>query len=229
MRFPLLLAAALAIATPVAAQTTAPTITVTGTGEVSAAPDMAIVSLGVEEQADSARDAMQRASRAAGAILARLEEMGVAARDVQTSELSLSPVWSTPERDAPREITGYAARNQVTVRLRDLDALGGVLDAVLEDGANRFGGLSFTLEDPSEPMAAARAAAVRDAMSRASQLAEAAGVTLGPVQSISEHGGDAPRPMMMEAARMASDAAMPVAAGELDLRVQVGMVFALAE
>lgn len=228
MRFPILLALALAVAAPAFGETPMPTISVTGTGEVSAAPDMAVITLGVEEQAEAAQEAMDRASAAAGAILARLEEMGVAARDVQTSDLSLDPVWSQPERDAPREITGYAARNQVTVRVRDLDALGGILDAVLEDGANRFGGLGFSLEDPSEPMAAARAAAVRDAMSRAAQLAEAADVALGPVQSLSEQGGGQPRPMMMEAARMASDS-VPVAAGELTFRVTVSAVFRIDE
>ena len=107
-----------------------PRITVTGEGRIEAAPDMATISLGVAAEAASARAAMDQASSAAAALLARLEEAGIAARDVQTSGLTLSPVWDYGNSGENR-ITGYAASNTVTVRVRALDSLGGVLDQAL--------------------------------------------------------------------------------------------------
>ncbi|MCB4379052.1 DUF541 domain-containing protein, partial [Synechococcus sp. MU1644] len=117
----------------------------------------------------------------------------------------------------------FEARNAVTVRVRDLDGLGGVLDQVLEVGANTFNGLQFQLQDPSAAEAEARAAAVRDAMEKAAQLSEAAGVTLGPVLSLSE-GGQTARPEMFAAARSAD---VPIAAGELAVTARVSMSFSL--
>ncbi len=210
-------------------------IRVTGEGRSEAAPDMAILSVGVVAEGDSAAEAMSAASEKAAAILARMEALGIAARDVQTSELRLSPIWSdrgprpvegeTPER--PR-ILGFTAQTQVTLRQRDLEALGPLLDAVVSDGANQFGGLRFALQNPDAAEAEARADAVADAMARARQLAQAAGVTLGPVQSIAEagsHGG----PVHMEMAAMARDSAMPVAPGELTVESRVEMVFAISD
>lgn len=230
--FPALLGAlslflVLALSATVAAQEER-TISVTGRGEVAAAPDMAVIALGVVEEADTARAAMDAASASAAAMLARLREIGIAERDIQTSELRLSPVWSTPKEGQQRQIVGFQAANQLTLRVRDLSGLGAVLDAVVSDGANRFGGLRFTMADPAPLMEDARRRAVEDATARARTLAQAAGVPLGRVVTISEHGGGGPRPVMMEAARSDMAGAPPVAPGEIELSVEVSMVFGIA-
>ncbi|MCV6584170.1 MAG: SIMPL domain-containing protein [Marinibacterium sp.] len=202
-------------------------ITVTGQGQVFAAPDMATIRLGVTETDAEAARAMDATSQAMGTILARLTELGIAPRDVQTQSLQLDPIWQNRngQSDQPPRITGYRASNQVMVRVRDLSELGGVLDALLQDGANDFGGLSFGIADPDDQMDAARRAAVADAMAKARLYAEAAGVTLGDVVSMSETGSARPQPRMMEAARVAD--AMPIAGGELGLSASVTMVFAI--
>ena len=204
-------------------------ITTTGSGVVDAVPDMAMISLGVTQEAAEAGAAMQAASEAVRAILDRLEAAGVAPRDVQTDNLSLQPVWlRTNDNATPPRITGFVARNSLNIRVRDLDLLGSVLDQVVQDGANTFNGLRFSLDDADPLVAEARAAAVQDAVTKAQQLAEAAGVSLGPILSISEQSGG-PRPVMMEmaSARMASD--VPVAAGEVSLSAQVTIVFEIAD
>ena len=205
-------------------------ITVTGEGRIEAAPDMATITLGVTHEAKEARDAMQATSEAVAKVLERLAAMGIAPRDLQTRQLSLNPLWSDSSvsgRDR-RRITGFVASNTVMVRVRDLAALGGVLDAVIEDGANDFNGLRFGLQDSAPLMDEARQRAVADAMDRAKLLAGAAGVTLGPVLSIDEHGGGSVAPMAEMAMRM-SAAGAPVAAGELTITANVAMVFAIAE
>ncbi|MBS0125176.1 SIMPL domain-containing protein [Thetidibacter halocola] len=216
---------ALALATPLYADE-AGRITVTGEGQAFAAPDMATITLGVTERADNARDAMDATSAGVAAILGRLTAMGVEPRDVQTSDLSLGPVWTQHNSSGEAVITGYEASNRLTVRVRNLDSLGGVLDAVLEDGANRFSGLGFGLQDPAPLEDEARRAAVADALARARLYAEAAGVDLGPILSINESGGV--RPMPMDAPMFAARAeAVPVAAGETGLSASVTIVFAL--
>ncbi|WP_353472986.1 SIMPL domain-containing protein [Salipiger sp. H15] len=201
-----------------------PRITVTGEGEVAATPDMATVSLGITAENAEAGAAMDEASRVAEALLARLDELGIAANDRQSSDIWLRPVWSDGSEGAARGITGFEAGNQLSVRVRDLDRLGEVLGAVLDDGANQLSGLTFGLQEPKPVMEEARRDAVADAMDKARVLAEAAGVTLGPVISIAEAGGGfAPAPMM----EMARSAKVPVAAGETVVSTQVTMVFEL--
>ncbi|WP_292291309.1 SIMPL domain-containing protein [Marivita sp.] len=203
-------------------------ITVSGEGVVYAVPDMAVINMGASSEADTARAAMDQTSETTAAILDRLTEAGIAARDVQTSDLSLSPIWTdrSASGDRPR-IDGYQASNRVTVRVRDLDSLGPVLDAVLTEGANQFDGLQFTLSDPEPLMNEARRKAVADARARAELFAEAAGVQLGALLSLSEAGARAPRPEMMSMAR-ASDGAVPVARGETELRAGVTLVYEIA-
>lgn len=204
-------------------------ITTTGIGTVETTPDMATLRLGVTHENKEAAAAMAATSAGVTAVLSRLEAAGIAARDMQTDQLSLQPIWSdynSNTRDA-RKITGFLATNMLTVRVRDLDTLGGILDLVIGDGANSFNGLSFGLQEPKPSQDAARADAVKDAIDRAQQLAEAAGVTLGPIQSISEHGGFA-RPQMMEMAA-ARSADVPIASGELTVSAQVNIVFAIAD
>ncbi|WP_245513755.1 SIMPL domain-containing protein [Antarcticimicrobium luteum] len=205
-------------------------LTVTGEGRVEAAPDMATITLGVTHEAKEAGAAMRATSEAVAKVLDRLAGMGIAPRDLQTRDLSLSPLWSDPPAgaDRRRRITGFAASNAVSVRVRDLAGLGAILDAVIADGANDFNGLRFDVQEPAPLMDEARRRAVDDAMARAALLAGAAGVTLGPVLSIDDQGGSRPMPMA-EMAMRASPGAMPVAAGELSVTANVSMVFAIRE
>jgi uncharacterized protein YggE len=201
-------------------------ITVTGEGRVAATPDMATLSLGVTSRGETAKAAMDETSAGVAALLEALRAAGIEPRDVQTTGLSLNPVWNSSSYDsAPPKIEGFAASNTVTVRVRALDGLGGLLDTVLETGANTFNGLEFGLAEPEPKRDEARAAAVADARRKAELLAAAAGVTLGPIVTIAEDQGmDAPQPMFRMEAAMASDA-VPVAAGELTVTARVTIVW----
>lgn len=227
------IAAAILLILPLAGQAETETrqIIVTGEGRVTAAPDMAVVTLGVSDQAPEAQTAMDSVSERVRAIFQTVTDYGVAPRDVQTTSLRLDPVWERRDQDeqGPPEIRGFVATNDITLRLRDMTSLGAILQDVLASGANRFNRISFTLSDPTSARNEARREAVRDARARAELYAEAAGVSLGALIELSENGGSAPRPMMLETARMASDSAMPIAGGELDIVSQVRMVYAIAE
>jgi uncharacterized protein YggE len=203
-----------------------PLITVTGEGSVLAAPDMATLNLGVVTEAATAAEAVAANSVQLGAVLEQLRTTGIEERDIQTSGLSLNANWQQPQGETVPRVVGYQAINQLTVRVRDLDALGAVLDRATKDGANSFNGLTFGLADPAPAMDEARKRAVADAMARAKVLTQAAGLTLGPVMSISE-GGAFGTPM--PAFRMTADsaAAPPVAAGEIATTATVTMVFRL--
>lgn len=213
------------LATPaMAQQAPAPaTITVTGEGRVSARPDMATVTLGVETGGASANTALAENTAATAKVIDELKGAGIAGKEMQTSSLTLGPRWDQTEGQAPK-ITGFVAANMITVTVRDLQQLGGVLDAVAKNGANTFQGLQFGLTEPRPRQDEARRAAVADALARARLYAEAAGVTLGPIRAISEGGGMSPRPMM----RMAADSAsVPLAEGTVDVSASVTMEFAL--
>ncbi len=205
-------------------------INVTGHGVVETVPDLATMSVGVTREARIAGDALDATSQAMQDIIRRLQTDGIDARDMQTQGLSLQPKWSRPASngDAAPQIIGFIARNTLSLRVRDLAVLGDILNTVVEDGANTFNGLQFSVADPDAAFAAARADAVRDAVAKAGQLAEAAGVSLGEIQSISESGGR-PQPVMMEMASARMADAVPVAQGEVSLSAQVSIVFAIAD
>lgn len=225
----MMLAASLVWAAPLAqAEEIQPRISVMGEGRTQVAPDMATVHLGVEIEERTAEEAMEEMSRRAGEVLATLAKAGVAPEDVQTSGLSLHPVYERRRDDvnrAPR-LLGFAADTSLKVIIRDLDALGGVLDQVIEAGANTFRGLQFDLQDPDAAEEEARRLAVADAMAKAGLLAQEAGVTRGKILSIDAQGGARPGP---EFARMAMDSAAPVAPGALNITARVSMVFAIEQ
>jgi uncharacterized protein YggE len=188
---------------------------------------MATLSLGVMREASTASEAMQAVSEATSSVLDEITDAGIEARDVQTSSLTLNPVWDHGN-SRPPSIRGYAASTMLSVRVRDLGELGLLLDAVVGDGANQMNGLSFGIADSEAIEHEARADAVRQARAKAETLATAAGINLGPIQSISEGGGgSAPAPLMRGAMLEAS--AMPIASGELDIRVGVTVVFGIAD
>jgi len=204
-------------------------ITVQGLGEAYAAPDMATVTSGVVTRAETARAALDANNEAAGELMSLLEEMGIASRDMQTSNFSVQPIYEQREprpvdgsAPASPEIIAYEVSNSLTVRIRDLDMLGQVLDEAVTVGANRINGVSFSVADTRDIDDEARRAAVANARHKAELYAEAAGVDLGDVQRIEE--ADYGRPMQesMQMARMAADSgAVPMASGELTFTSRV--------
>jgi len=203
-------------------------ISVTGEGQVETAPDMATITLGVTNEAKDAGDAMAATSAAVAQMLDRLDSLGIAPRDRQTRSLSLNPIWSNRSgaSSGPAKITGFVASNAVLVRVRDLENLGHIMDAVIAGGANDFNGLQFSVQDPKPLMNSARQRAVADAIAKAQLLTSAAGVTLGSVLTMAEQGGGRPVQMDMAAARSGGT---PIAAGEVSIRASVSMVFAIAD
>ena len=211
------LAAAVLVAPARAAEES--TITVEGSAIVSAAPDTALLSLGVVSEGATAGEAMAAASAAATKTIAAIKGAGVEPRDIQTSDFSLQPVYSDGDDNVAPRIDGYSVRNTVTVRVRALDKIGAIVDTAVASGANPVQGLTVAVADAARRRDEARAGAVQDAA--------AAGVTLGPVRSIAEQTGgySGPRPMMK---MMAAEAApMPVETGEVELSVDVTVVFTL--
>ncbi|PHQ94595.1 MAG: hypothetical protein COB39_13665 [Marinosulfonomonas sp.] len=223
----LMIALVLLVATPTYAENVVRRITVVGQGAVETTPDMATVSMGVITGAKTGAEAMVQNSATLEAVLKQLRAAGIEAKDVQTSNLSLSPRRGSPGQ---RQIAGFIASNTVTVRVRDLDRLGGVLDAVVQNGANTFHGLHFGLQEPQPAQDAARQDAVADARRKAQLYATAAGVKLGEVLTISEAAsrGVSPVMMTMEAGMMQSRS-VPVAQGEVTVGATITIVYAIAD
>jgi uncharacterized protein YggE len=241
----LLAAAALAFAAPAAraqsqpdggapltiqAVTERPALNLSAYGEVRTAPDMATLNFGVVTEAATAAEAMQQNAARMTEVMAALRRAGIEARDVQTSGLNLSPQYDYVQNEPPR-LRGYQASNQVTVTINDLDRVGSTADAVVAAGVNQIGGIAFGLKDPTAAENQARELAVRNLQAKAALYAQALGVNLGGIRSLTEGGGYAPRPPvpMYARAEMAMDAAStPVAAGELTVRIDITGVYDLA-
>jgi uncharacterized protein len=223
----LMLATALAMAPMSAVLAQEASVVVNGEGFVDVAPDIATINLGVTTTADSAAAAMAANSEAVKAVMDRLAASGVAASDIQTANLSLGPDYSSYDSSTGGAPSRYVALNYVNVQVRDLAKLGEILDAAIADGANTLNGITFGLADPRPAQDKARAAAVADAQAKATLLAQAAGVALGPVTAVVEAGGYVnPTPMFK---REASDAAVPVAGGELSVQANVTVTFGKVE
>jgi uncharacterized protein YggE len=220
------LAAALLTA-PALAQVIPPAaISVTGEATVSVPPDLAEIEGGVTSEAKTAREASEANNAAMGKVLQALKGAGIEAKDIQTSRLSLQP-QSAPNRSGPSAIAGYRASNRVTVRVRDVTKVAGVIDTLVGAGANDIGGINFVVSQASKLLDEARERAVADARRKAEIYARAAGVTLGAPLSISEEGNSAPAPYRRMAAGMAASA--PVAQGEETLAVTVSVSWAIKQ
>lgn len=219
----MIFAALLAVLSPALAA--APrTLSMSGHGEVQAAPDQAQVTAGVTTAAPTAAAALSANTARMKTVFAALEKMGVPERNIQTVNFSVSPQYTNGADNQPPRLTGYQVSNDVALRLDDVSRLGAALDALVGAGANQMNGISFSIRDPAPLLDKARADAVANARARAQTYARAAGVTLGPILSISEGGGDAPRPLY-KAVMMSAARAVPVAAGEESVNADVAMVW----
>ena len=217
------------LAGPALAEDAKAMITVTGEGQVAVVPDMATISLGVTVNGDTAKAALDANSAALAAVLERLTAAGIEAKDVQTSGLSLGPVYDySSSSGGAQKVQGYNASNMVTVQVRSIEQVGPVLDASVTDGANMLNGITFGLLDPVPATDEARKKAVEDARRKAALYAGAAGVELGKIVSITE-GGSFGAPVMMGGAAFAKADSVPVAAGEMTVGASVTVTFAVAE
>lgn len=224
-----ILAGALSVAVVLVQPAAAATLTVVGEAKVSAPPDMAVLSSGSVTSAKTADDALAANSKAVADVIAAIKAAGVAPADIATANFSVQPQYVYPPQSSrePPKLAGFEVRNSVRVTVRDLGKLGPLLDKMIQSGANQASGLAFSLAEPAKVEREARLASVKDAMDQAKALAAAAGLRLTRITSIQPEvqGGGIimPAPMMMKAetARMA----VPVEAGEIEVRARTVMVY----
>lgn len=232
------LLSALALATALCATPAfAGQISISGTGEVAAAPDMAFVTSGVTSQGATAAEALAANTAAMNELIATLKAAGIEARDIQTSGFSVNPNYVYSDaRDAngyqlPPKISGYQVYNTVNVRVRDLTTLGAVLDKAVTVGANTINGVTFSVADPAPLYDEARKLAFADARKKAELYADVADEKLGDIESISESQGyNQPQPQMMRAvADSAAAAPVPIESGELTFSIDVQVAWELED
>lgn len=207
-----------------------PALNLSAYGEVKTAPDMATISFGVVTEATTAAEAMAQNATRMTQVMAALRRAGIEARDVQTSGLNLSAQYDYVQNEPPR-LRGYQANNRVTVIINDLTRVGTTADAVVAAGVNQIDGIGFGLKDPTAAENQARQIAVRNLQGKAALYAQALGVDLGGIRSLSEGGGYSPQPQAMYArAEMAMDSggSTPVAAGQLTIRIDITGVYDLS-
>lgn len=201
-------------------------ISIVGTGEVKARPDIGIVTVGVLKRAPTAQEALKQNNDAMAEIIAHLEQAGVAPKDIQTTNFSVNPAYHYDNQNQqPPRIIGYDVSNQVTIIVRKLDTMGQILDQVVGKGSNQIHGITFSIDDPRPLEDEARKRALVDAQRKARLYAEGAGITLGPIMSILEHIASPPIPLSVKAQRMeaAADGAVPVSQGEQVVSVQISI------
>lgn len=213
-------------------------LTVSAEGKSTRKPDLALFTAGVTSQGSTAGEAMSTNSADMSRVIAALKKAGIADRYIQTSNLNLNPVYA-PQRQLPDgtiepaqpRIVGYQVNNTVSVKQRNLNDFGKVIDTLVTAGANQVNGPSFAMDNPDAALDEARVEAMQKARARADIYAKAAGMKAARIVSINESGGYAPpMPVMYARAQSAGMAAPapPIAAGEVELNASVTVVFELA-
>ena len=227
-RFAISLLAASAVASPAMAaevqiQAQGPVVELTVNESVEAAPDIATVSAGVTTQAKTAVEAMKANATAMTAVVARIKQLGVAERDIQTSGISLGAMYDYNQQTQRQVFRGYQASNRVSVKLRDIQRTGEVLDALVAAGATDLGGPDWSIDDDTAARGQARTAAVRRAQAQALEYARLTGYSGVRLLEINETMVPSrPMPMMRQmAVAEAADASTPVQPGMVEAAVTV--------
>ena len=203
------------------------TINVVGTGVVRGTPDVLDLTIGVSTRAKSAGEALSRNNELSNKLNGVLRDAGVDEKDIQTSNLSIAPIYD----DNGENVIAYGVDNTVTVKIRDLEKAGKIVDAAAGVAGDEIivNNLAFSFDDNTELVAQARTEAVKRGKAQAEQLAKAAGVELGDVLTISE--GTTPEPPVITATSKqagVADASAPIEPGSQSLSVQVNMTFKIA-
>ncbi len=220
MKLTAVLLAVAALAAPAALAASPRTITVNGSGIVTTVPTRADFTFGVSATANTATGALHANAAQMTKVIAALRAHGVAAADIQTAQIALSP----NRNQNGDKILNYTATNSVTARVHSIAKAGPVVDAAVDAGANEVDGPSLTSGDARLLSQSALKAAVADARQRAQAIASAAGVKLGAVLSVSEQSGSSPIPF---GAEKAAAVATPISAGTVQIESDVTATFAI--
>ncbi|WP_448605562.1 SIMPL domain-containing protein [Thermoflexus hugenholtzii] len=204
------------------------TLTVNGMGTVRARPDQAVVTLGVETSGETLASALAENNRRAAAVLDALKAYGVAENDIQTASFQIQiEEPRDPQTGRPIGPRVYRVVHVYTAIFRDLEAVGAGVDAAVTAGANRVEGIAFQIGSPDRLAMEARRLAAEDAKARAQTLAAALGAQLGAVRMVRETSFTRPIPVPMFRMAAAEAAAVPVAAGELEIAIEVEVTWEL--
>lgn len=208
-------------------------VTASGTGQAFGEPDVAIVSVGVNVQRPTVEEARNEAAAAQQAVIDSLKDNGVDDKDIQTVQFSVYPQYDYSPSTPQGRIIGYVVSNVVTAKVRDLDTTGDVIDDATVSGGNDavVQGVTFTIDDPTDLQEEARRQAVERAKAQAEQLADAAGVRLGALMSISESTNY--YPLARGGAALDSAAQVPQATplepGQVEINITVNLQYALEQ
>ena len=207
---------------------------VSGSGKVSVVPDIAVLRLGIEAQETSVAEAQSQAAGAMEAVMAVLADSGVAEKDIQTQYFNIHRVTRWDDNKRQEVVIGYRVTNMVSAKIREMDGVGAIVDAVAAAGGDltRIDDVSFSVEDPSNYHDEAREKAMADARAKAEQLAELAGVKLGRPIYISES-AYIPSPVyrqpMYEQAAGTSMPETSISPGEMEISLNVQLVYAISD
>jgi uncharacterized protein YggE len=224
------------IALPTSAADLARTITVSGQGKAGAPPDMATVRTGVTTSAPTAKEALAINNQAMLKVMGVLKDRNIDGKDIQTSGFSVYPEYARPQpkprggSNRTREVIGYRVSNNVSVKVRNLPRLGEILDSLVQAGSNQISGVSFGISEKRTIMNEARKNAIDDARGRAELYAQATGVKVGKVISISEQSIQPPRPMFQARMAMAEASnSVPIATGEQEVTASINVMYELLD
>ncbi len=212
-----------------AAQPPVRTLTVSGTGKVDLAPDIAYINLGVHTENPSAAEAVAANNTQTQKVIDALKKLGIAEKDIRTTNFSIWPSQNYAPDGTPLE-TKYMVDNTVYVTIRDLKKLGDLLDSVIAAGVNTVNSIQFDVADKTQALTQARADAVKDAQKQAQELASASGLSLGEVYSIGF--SEVATPFLDYGkggggAAVAEAASVPIQPGQLTISATVNMSYLL--
>ncbi len=227
-------AAALAAITPTALpaaeihiEAKNPVVELSVTEMVESTPDTATFSTGVETSAPTASAALRQNSAQVAKVISQLKALGIAEKDIQTSGINLSPEYEYIQATQKNRFKGYRVSNQVSVKMRDIDKLGSVLDQVVASGATNINGPYFSIADDSDVKTAARAAALANGKAQAESYARAAGYSGVRLLSVSEGlvGRPMPYAMMRQSAMAEAASSVPVEPGQIGTSVMLSLQY----
>lgn len=202
-------------------------ISISGNGKVYAKPDVAVLVLGVEDRGARIADIVGTNTSKMNKIIKDVKDLGVDEKDIQTTQYTISPEYNWTELGG-RIFVGYVLTQQITVKVRDFEKIGSILDKATSDGANTVGDLQFTIDDPEKIRAEARKKAIEEAKAKALTLAKQAGLKIVKLVNIYEGSGGYPQPIYGKGGAVAMEAvnvAPDIQAGQMEITSTVTLTY----